>query len=54
MGGIELLKQQRFQAVDTVIIDVLECNPQEKRFWAKVGFSPHYTNMRMEKVSLNG
>ncbi|SFB61698.1 Ribosomal protein S18 acetylase RimI [Cohnella sp. OV330] len=45
-GGINILKERRFGNVSTMIIDVLETNPEGRRFWEKVGFVPYYTNMR--------
>lgn len=43
--GIERLKE-RFGNVAAMLIDVLETNPEGRRFWEKVGFVPYYTNMR--------
>lgn len=48
IAGIELLKKTRFINVKRIEIDVLETNPEGKRFWDKAGFKPYYTNMRME------
>lgn len=44
--GVQLLMETRFSAVKSLIIDVLETNPQGKRFWEKAGFKPYCTNMR--------
>jgi len=46
--GIHLLKEKRFKEMSAIVIDVLETNPQGRRFWESVGFKPYYTNMRME------
>ncbi|MBB6022254.1 GNAT superfamily N-acetyltransferase [Paenibacillus sp. JGP012] len=48
IAGIELLKKTRLKDVKRIEIDVLETNPDGKRFWNKAGFKPYYTNMRME------
>ncbi|WP_379134061.1 GNAT family N-acetyltransferase [Paenibacillus sp. sgz500958] len=48
IAGIELLKKTRFKDVEKIEIDVLETNPEGKRFWDSAGFKPYYTNMRME------
>jgi RimJ/RimL family protein N-acetyltransferase len=48
IAGIELLKKTRFKDVKRIEIDVLETNPEGKRFWDRAGFKPYYTNMRME------
>ncbi|MFC3801458.1 GNAT family N-acetyltransferase [Cohnella sp. GCM10012308] len=44
--GINLLKKDRFGKANTMIIDVLETNPEGRRFWEKIGFKSYYTNMR--------
>lgn len=49
IDGIKLLKEQRFNGIKTIIIDVLEANPKGRAFWEKAGFMPYYTNMRMEQ-----
>jgi len=48
MAGIELLKKSRFKDMKRMTIDVLETNPEGKRFWDKAGFKAYYTNMRLE------
>jgi RimJ/RimL family protein N-acetyltransferase len=48
IAGIELLKKTRFKDVKRIEIDVLETNPEGKRFWERAGFKPYYTNMRIE------
>lgn len=47
-AGVELLIKCRFQGVQSIEIDVLETNPEGKRFWDKAGFKPYFTNMRLE------
>ena len=48
IAGIDLLWNTRFKDVKRIEIDVLETNPEGKRFWDKAGFKPYYTNMRLE------
>lgn len=31
-----------------VVIDVLECNPNGRKFWESVGFVPYYTSMNLK------
>ncbi|WP_145412099.1 GNAT family N-acetyltransferase [Paenibacillus xylanexedens] len=47
-AGIELLKKTRFREAKQIEIDVLETNPEGKKFWDRAGFKPYYTNMRIE------
>ncbi|WP_339276768.1 hypothetical protein MKY59_07115 [Paenibacillus sp. FSL W8-0426] len=48
LQGINLLKEQRFNDVDSIEIDVLESNTIGKQFWIKAGFKPSYTSMKMK------
>ncbi|WP_416298156.1 GNAT family N-acetyltransferase [Paenibacillus illinoisensis] len=48
IAGIELLRKTHFKDVKKIEIDVLETNPEGKRFWERAGFKPYYTNMRIE------
>lgn len=45
--GIRMLRILRWKPRQTVIIDVLECNPIGKSFWHSVGFVPYSTTMKL-------
>lgn len=48
IAGIDLLRKTRFKDVRKIELDVLEKNPEGKRFWDRAGFRAYYTNMRLE------
>jgi GNAT superfamily N-acetyltransferase len=48
-AGINLLLENRYTSEQTIVIDVLECNPKGMNFWEKVGFIPYSTTMTIKK-----
>jgi len=45
--GIQLLMFSVFPPNATILIDVLESNPEGRKFWESMGFQPYYLNMRL-------
>lgn len=47
-AGIRLLQSNAFPASTELIIDVLESNPEGRRFWASLGFAAYCTTMKLQ------
>lgn len=50
--GIKRMNEEFFPESSLIIIDVLESNPEGKRFWESIGFKPYYTNMKVRTKDL--
>lgn len=49
--AFEMAAQAHFPDVSSVVLDVLETNPQARRFWESIGFKPYCTTMRFSTVT---
>jgi ribosomal protein S18 acetylase RimI-like enzyme len=44
--GYRRLARERFPADGTITLEVLETNPDGRRFWEKLGFAPYCTTLK--------
>lgn len=49
--ALSVLVETRFRKGQSVAVDVVATNPGGHGFWSKMGFSPYYTQMTMQRNS---